>query len=228
MTPKATRLGPTVKTELASPRCGPWVPVASAICWSVRPLGAGKSAAVTSWAARTFRRTPPAAGTCAVGSLESDSEEPEPPQPARSATTTSMTRGSLPIPTSLIGRVVQAAPEIQAGACAVWPPRLRDRLHLRGLGRRLEAVRPHDRVAHPEVTRRQHVGPVQGEHQEHVRRPLADALHRRELADDLLVGQLGEPVELQLAGDDALGQGAEVGDLRAREPGGRAQLLRVV
>src|SRR3954452_633797 len=136
MTPKARRFGPTVKTELASPSCGPWVPLAFATCWRVRPLVGGKSAAVTFWAARTFRRTPPAAGTCAVGSFESD--EPEPPQPASSAAPTSMTRGSLPIPANLIGRIVQAAPEVEAGACAVGAPGFGDGLHLRGLGRRLE------------------------------------------------------------------------------------------
>src|SRR4051794_11028325 len=172
MTPNARRFGPTVNTELASPSCGPWLPLASATCWSVRPPVAGKSAAVTFWAARTFSRTPPAAGTCAVGAFEPD--EPEPPQPATSGAATSMRRGSLPIPTSLIGRVVQAAPEIQARARAVGAPRLRDRLHLRGPGRRLEAVRPHDRVAHPEVTRGQDVRPGEGEHQEHVGGPLAD------------------------------------------------------
>src|SRR3954451_6327981 len=226
MTANARRFGPTVNTELASPSCGPWVPLASATCWRVRPLVAGKSAAVTSWAARTFSRTPPAAGTCAVGSFESD--EPQPPQPARSAAATSMTRGSLPIAASLIGRIVQAAPEVQAGARAVGAPGLGDRLHLRGLGRRPEAVCPHDRVAHPEVTRGQDVGPVQGEHEEHVGGPLPDALDRGELGDDLLVGELGEPVELQLAGQHVLGEGAQVGDLRAREPGGRSQLLGVV
>src|SRR3954451_7308550 len=132
MTPKARRFGPTVKLELASPSCGPCVPLASATCWSVRPLAGGKSAAVTFWAARTLRRTPPAAGTCAVGSFESD--EPEPPQPATSAAATRMTRGRLAIPARLIWRIVQAAPQVQAGACAVGPPRLGDRLHLRGLG----------------------------------------------------------------------------------------------
>src|SRR3954471_9463542 len=226
MTPKARRFGPTVKTELASPSCGPWVPLAFATCWRVRPLVGGKSAAVTFWAARTFRRTPPAAGTCAVGSFESD--EPEPPQPASSAAATSMTRRSLPIPTSLNGGIVEAAPKVEAGPGPVRAPRLGDRLHLCGLGRVLEAVGPHDRVAHPEVTRGQHVWPVEGEHEEHVGRPLADALDRRELADDLLVGELGEAVELELAGEHVLGERAQVGDLRPREARGGAQRLRVV
>src|SRR3954468_18239514 len=166
MTPKATRLGPVVKTELASPSSGPFVPLASATCCNERPAGAGKSAAVTDWAALTLARTPPAAGTCDTGSLP-ESEEPEPPQPASSAATASSRRGSLPIDPSLNGRVVEAPPEVQAGAGAVGPPRLRDRLHLRGLRGRLEPVRPHDRVAHPEVTCGHHVGSVEREHQEH-------------------------------------------------------------
>src|SRR3954469_3751113 len=214
---------PVMKTELGRPSSGPWPPLAFAICWSVRPAGAGKSAAVTNWAAFTLTRTPPAAGTCATGSLESD--EPDPPQPASSAATASRTRESLPMAFSLNGRVVQAAPEVEAGASAIRAPRLRDRLHLRGLGGRLEPVRPHDRVAHPEVTRGQDIGPVEGEHEEHVGGPLADPLDGGQLADDLLVGQLREAVELELALEDVLGQGAQVGDLRAREARGCPQLL---
>ena len=61
---------------------------------------------------------------------------------------------------------------------------------------RLEAVGAHDGVLDPLVADRQHVRPVQGEHQEHVRRPLADALDRDQLAHDLLVGQRLEPGDL--------------------------------
>src|SRR5215210_6111563 len=145
MTPKATRLRPTVKTELASPSSGPAAPPASATCCSVRPPAAGKSAALTAWASRTLARVPPAAGTCATGSLE----VPEPPQPASSAAAASSARRGLPIARSLNGRIGQSAPQVQAGAGAIRPPRLGDRLHLRGLGGRLERVRAHDRVAHP-------------------------------------------------------------------------------
>src|SRR5215217_6528683 len=193
MMPKATRLRPTVKTEPARPSSGPAAPEASATCWSVRPAAAGKSAAVTAWAARTLARSPPSAGTWPAGSLAVS----EPPQPASSAAAASSTRRSLPIDFSLNGRVVEAAPQVQARAGAVRPPRLGDPGHLRGLGRRLEPVRALDRVAHPEVTRGEHVGPVQREHEEHVRGPLADALDRGELAHHLLVGQLGEALELQ-------------------------------
>src|SRR5215218_2359375 len=194
MTPKATRLRPTVNTEPASPSSGPAAPEASATCWSVRPAAAGKSAAVTACAARTFARSPPSAGTWPVGSLAVS----EPPQPASSAAAASSTRGSLPIALSLNRRVVQAAPQVQARTGAVGPPRRGDRRHLGGLGRRLEAVRALDRVAHPEVTRGEHVGAVEREHEEHVRGPLADALDRGELAHDLLVGQLREALELEV------------------------------
>src|SRR5215218_5878580 len=155
MTPNAMRFGPTVNTEVASPSSGPAEPAESATCCSVRPSVAGKSARIADCAARTFSRRPPAAGTCADGSLE----ESEPPQPARTAATAAATsaRGSLPIALSLVRGVVEAAPEVQAGARPVRAPRLGDRRQLGGRGRRLELVRAHDRVAHPEVTRGQHV-----------------------------------------------------------------------
>src|SRR4051812_48108569 len=79
MTPNATRLSPGVNTELARPT---WLPARTvfAISWSVRPLTAGKSAAVAleaaaSSAAKSFFETP--GGGFGV-------EESEPPQPAAS------------------------------------------------------------------------------------------------------------------------------------------------
>ncbi len=89
------------------PSSGPAEPTEFATSWSVRPPAAGKSAAVTAWAARTFSRRPPVAGTCDAGSL---SELSVPPQPASSTATASSARGSLPIPCSLIGCVLETAP----------------------------------------------------------------------------------------------------------------------
>jgi hypothetical protein len=48
-----------------------------------------------------------------------------------------------------------------------------------------------------------------------VRGPLADALARDELPDDLFVRELVELRELELAGQDVLGQGAQRGGLGA-------------
>jgi hypothetical protein len=69
---------------------------------------------------------------------------------------------------------------------------------------------------------------VEREHEEHVGRPLADALDGGQLADHLAVRQVVEPVELDLAGQDVLRQRSQVGDLGAREPARRAQRLGVV
>ena len=47
-------------------------------------------------------------------------------------------------------------------------------------------------------------------------------------AIDLLVGELVQALELELAGDHVLGERAQEADLRAREAGGGAQLFGVV
>ena len=79
-----------------------------------------------------------------------------------------------------------------------------------------------------EIADRQDVGPGEGEDQEHLGRPLADALDGHELARHLLVGQLLQARELQLSGQDVLGEAAQRGGLGVREPGGRAQRIGVV
>ena len=56
-----------------------------------------------------------------------------------------------------------------------------------------------DRAPDAEVADRQDVRTAEVEDQEHVGRPLAEALDGRELRGDLLVGELGQPVELELA-----------------------------
>jgi hypothetical protein len=53
------------------------------------------------------------------------------------------------------------------------------------------------------------------EHQEHVGRPLAEALDRGELRGHLLVGQVRQALQLERALLDVLGQVAQVGDLGA-------------
>ncbi len=64
---------------------------------------------------------------------------------------------------------------------------------------RVQPVGPFDRAADAEVADRQHVGALELEHEEHVRRPHAEALDRHELRDRVLVAQLVEAIELQLA-----------------------------
>jgi hypothetical protein len=65
-------------------------------------------------------------------------------------------------------------------------------------------------------------------HQEHVGAPLPDPLDGRQLGDDLLVRELVQTLELELAAQDVLGQRAQEADLGAREPGRRTELLGVV
>ena len=54
-------------------------------------------------------------------------------------------------------------------------------------------------------------------------RPHADALHRGELRHDRVVVELVEAVQLQLAAEHVLGEGAQVGGLGAGQPRGLAQ-----
>ena len=55
-----------------------------------------------------------------------------------------------------------------------------------------------------------------------------DAVEAGKLAQDLFVGQLLEVGDLQLAGEDVLGERAQRDDLGVREAGGRAHGVRVV
>ena len=54
-----------------------------------------------------------------------------------------------------------------------------------------------------EVADRQHVGPMQPEHQEHLRRPAPESLHRRQPLDHLLVRQRSSSSRLQPAVSEA-------------------------
>ena len=73
--------------------------------------------------------------------------------------------------------------------------------------------------------RRQHVGALEVEHQEHLRAPQADALDGDQLRDHLLVVELVQPLELELAGEHVLGERAQVArPSRVRAPRRRAAL----
>src|SRR5919106_1469971 len=79
--PNARRFSPTVNTDVASAASGPLPPISLASSWSVLPAAAGKSASRGSCAAATLARSPPASGTCSIGSPPPES----PPQPAAKA-----------------------------------------------------------------------------------------------------------------------------------------------
>ena len=63
------------------------------------------------------------------------------------------------------------------------------------------------------------------EEQEHLGGPLAEAADRDDLLDRLLVGELVEPIQLELAGDHMGGEVAQVLDLAAREARSAQRLL---
>jgi hypothetical protein len=121
-----------------------------------------------------------------------------------------------------------AKPQVAARERAVRAPRLGDLLHGRLIGEIVEPVRAFDRTADAEVADRQHVRAFELEHQEHLRRPHADALDRHQLRRHVLVAQLVQELELELAREHVLGQRAQVPDLRPREASRRAQLLGIV
>src|SRR6202035_1334671 len=72
----------------------------------------------------------------------------------------------------------------------------------------------------PEVADRQDVGPLEVDEQEHVRSPAPQAAAGRNLLANLVVRQFVEVIDLELAGNDVLGQRADVLDLPAGEPDG--------
>ena len=83
-----------------------------------------------------------------------------------------------------------------------------------------------DRVHDAEVANRQHVGPVQAEHEEHFGRPPADALHLRQRGNHLVVGHRLERVERQRAAQNLFGEIAEVRALLAAHADGAELLVR--
>ena len=68
------------------------------------------------------------------------------------------------------------------------------------------------------------VGPLHRERHEHLGRPHADARQRRQPAAHLFVRQVGQPLQIQLAGYHALGRALDVAHLPKRQ----AELLQFV
>ena len=82
----------------------------------------------------------------------------------------------------------------------------------------VEPVEPLDRGPDPEVADRQHVGPLEVDQQEHVRGPAPKAAAGGDLLTNLVVRQLVQAVDLEVAGNDVLGQRADVLDFPPGEP----------
>src|ERR1017187_10725674 len=112
-----------------------------------------------------------------------------------------------------VGVAFQAAPEVPTGYRAVGAPAAGHPLHFVSGGEGFQIVGFADGVADAQVARGQDVGPLQGEDQEHVSGPDADAFDLGEAEDDLVVGQSGEIREHQLPLAGMAGGGAGGGGL---------------
>ena len=110
-----------------------------------------------------------------------------------------------------VGVVFETAPQIPARHRAVRTPGFADLRIRSGVGLLAQPVEPLDGVDDAEIVDRQHVGPPQPEHQEHLRRPAAEPLHLDDRVDHLVVGHRGERSSGQLAARDLRGEVAQVG-----------------
>ena len=97
------------------------------------------------------------------------------------------------------------------------PPGLADLQHLRRRRHLLQPVLDLDRFADAEVAAGEDVGPFEVEDQEHLGSPLAEAADGDDLLDHLLVAELVEPLQLQLAAEHVGGEVADVFGLAAGE-----------
>lgn len=99
----------------------------------------------------------------------------------------------------LYGFYIDASPQIPAGDAPVGFPTAGDLLHLRGLEDFAFIVELLDRHLHSEISGRQHVRPLQREHQKHLRRPNANTFHLCQVLDDRFVRLLVQLAEVELA-----------------------------
>src|SRR5262249_29732798 len=116
-------------------------------------------------------------------------------------------------------RQLQASPQVPRGKAAVGMPGFGDLLNLLRRGRLALAIEPLNGHTHAKIARGQDVGPAQGEHEEHVGGPYADAFDVSKRGDYLLIGHLGQFGEIHLAADGMLGQIADVTQLLTRKTG---------
>ena len=88
------------------------------------------------------------------------------------------------------------------------------------------AVRTPNRVLNPEVELRQNVSATEAKHQEHLRRPAADAFHLHEMLDEVVVVHLVHGIEWQRVAKDLGREIAEVADFLARQADRSKLLIR--
>src|SRR5579872_6066604 len=108
------------------------------------------------------------------------------------------------------GVAIQAAPEIPGGDRAIRMPAFGELLDLLRLGKLTQPIGFFDRRADAEVSRRQNVGTAQSEDQKHVGSPNADAFNAREVFDDIVIGHVHKPTEVELARERPFREVADV------------------
>src|SRR3954471_22092140 len=97
----------------------------------------------------------------------------------------------------------QAGPQVPTGDRSIRTPLLskfRQPLRRRNFP---HAVRPLDRLDDPQVADREHVRPVQSEHQEHLRGPASDPFDAGQCGDDGVVWHFIQRIERQLTSRNA-------------------------
>src|ERR1035437_10460132 len=120
-----------------------------------------------------------------------------------------------------VGVAFQAAPKVPTGHGAVGAPAVGHPLHFVRGGEGFQIVGFADGVADAQVAGGEDVGALEGEDQEHVSGPDADALDLGEAEDDLVVGEGGEIREHNFArAGVAGGGGGGGGRLGGKAPGG--------
>src|SRR5450631_1232847 len=94
-----------------------------------------------------------------------------------------------PCPLWLRSLDIETSPHIPASHAAIRFPCPRDLLHILRFGQLALFVVFADGHLHAIIASGKHIRTLQGEHQEHVRRPDSDALHLRQMLDHLFVCQ---------------------------------------
>ncbi len=111
----------------------------------------------------------------------------------------------------------ETSPQIPAGnGCVRLPPR-RYLFHFGGLRQFVQTIGLLHGRANPQIGDRQHIPPAQREHEEHLRGPLPDPLHLRQVLDHHRVFRIGQVFEHDAFALRVLGQFLDIAGLLARQ-----------
>lgn len=122
--------------------------------------------------------------------------------------------------------VVERAPEIPARNRAVRAPLRADLAHVFRRWSLPLPVRAANRVLNPQVELRENVAAAEAKHQEHLRRPAANAFDLHEVLDEIVVVHLVHRIEWQRAAHDFGRKIPQVADLLARQSDCSKLLIR--